>query len=150
MPSCSQPGALLPGGELDVGARPPHRPAVLVVQPVEPGAALPVLPGQLERVVNPQAALLGGVDEEQPAERPERLAAEVGRAFLVDQGDPLARARQLGGGDQTGEAGADHDASAGASSRDGDEFLREPHRVLDAVVGDEHVVLDPDAEAVVT
>src|SRR5262245_46498288 len=37
-------------------------------------------------------------------------------------------------------------ASAGAL-RDSDEFLREAHRVLEAVLGDEDVVFDPDAEA---
>ena len=39
-------------------------------------AAQPVGQRQLGRVVDPQPPLLGGVDQEQPAERPVRLAAE--------------------------------------------------------------------------
>ena len=83
-----QPVALLPGGELDVGARPPDRPLVLVVEPVEGGAALPVVPRQLEGVLHPGAPLLGAVDQEDAAERPERLAAEVGAVLLVDDQRP--------------------------------------------------------------
>ena len=56
-----------------------------------------------------EAPLLRRVDQEQPAERPERLPAEVGRALLIDQGDPLAGRGELMGGGQTGEAGADDD-----------------------------------------
>ena len=57
----------------------------------------------------PHPALLGGVDEEQPAERPERLPAQVLLRLLVEQQHPPAGVGQLGGGDQAGQAGADHD-----------------------------------------
>ena len=85
-----QPGPLLPGGELDVGRGPLPRPVVLAVA-VEAGGAQPVLPGQVERVVDAHPPLLGGVDEEQPAEAtrtpgrrgwprsPGRAAAPAGR-----------------------------------------------------------------------
>ena len=78
-----QPGPLLAGREVDVGLGPLPRPEVLVA--VEAGRAQPVLPGELVRVVDPQPALLGAVDEEQAAERPERLAAERGLRLLVEQ-----------------------------------------------------------------
>src|SRR5665213_1762615 len=55
-----QPGALLAGGEVDIGLGPAPRPRVL--GPVESCRAEPVLPGQLARVVDPHAALLGAVD----------------------------------------------------------------------------------------
>jgi len=61
-----EPGAFLPGGELDIDAGPADRPGVLVVEPVEPGAALPVVPGQLQRVVHAQAALLVGGGQARP------------------------------------------------------------------------------------
>src|SRR5690606_28153216 len=80
----AEPGALLARRPLDVGPRPAHRPAVLVVGAVESGAALPVAPGEVEGVLDAQAALFGRVDEEQPAEGPEGLAAEVVGVLLVD------------------------------------------------------------------
>ena len=51
-----EPGALLTGGEVDVGARPQPRPVVL--RAVEAGGALPVLPGQLGRVADAHPSLL--------------------------------------------------------------------------------------------
>ena len=87
-----QPGALLAGREVDVGLGPLPRPVVLV--PVEAGGAEPVLPARARgESLMPQPALLGRVDEEQPAERPERLAAEGLLGLLVEQDDALARRR---------------------------------------------------------
>ena len=94
-PALTQPRPLLPGGEVDVGPRPAAAPVVLVVA-VEPRRALPVLPRQLDAVAHAHPPLLGGVDEEQPAEGPERLPAEVDRRLLVDQQDALAGGHQLG------------------------------------------------------
>jgi hypothetical protein len=102
-----QPGTLLLGRELDVRTRPLPWPVVLV--PVERGERLPVVPRQLERVPYPQPALLRAVDEEQTAERPERLAADARRRLLFDDDDPLARVGQLTGRHQAGQAPADHD-----------------------------------------
>ena len=69
-----QPGALLAGGEVHVRLRPPPRP--LVLGPVERRGAEPVLEGERVRVLDAEAPLLRAVDEEEAAERPERLAAE--------------------------------------------------------------------------
>ncbi len=104
-----EPGPLLAGRELDVGAGPAHRPGVLVGEPVEPGAALPVVPGEAEGVLDAEAALLGRVDEEEPAEGPVRLAAEVGGVLLLDQGHPAAPAGEFVRGDEAGEARSDDD-----------------------------------------
>ena len=53
--------------------------------------------------------LLGRVDEEQPAERPERLPAEVGLGLLLEQEHPPPGVGELRGGDQPGEPGPDDD-----------------------------------------
>ena len=103
-----QPRALLAGGPLDVGAGPLAAPAVLVGA-VEAGAGGPVGPGEVERVAHAQAALLGAVDEEEPAERPPRLPAERRLGLLVEQDHPASRVGELGGGDETGQAGPDDD-----------------------------------------
>ena len=102
-----QPRALLAGGEVDVGLGPAARP--LVLGTVEPRRAEPVLPRQLARVVDPHPALLGAVDEEQAPERPERLAAERRLGLLLEQDHPAPGVGQLGGCDQAGQAGPDHD-----------------------------------------
>ena len=82
---------------------------------VEAGRAEPVLPGQLERVVHPQPALLRGVDQEQPAERPPGLAAEGRLGLLLEQDHPLAGVGQLGGGHQPGQTGP-HDDDVGLAA----------------------------------
>ena len=102
-----EPGPLLPGGEVDVGPRP--QPGPVVLGAVEAGGARPVLPGEVDRVLDPQPALLGRVDEEQAAERPERLTAEVGPRLLLDDDDAPPGRGQLGGGHQPGEPRADDD-----------------------------------------
>ena len=109
-----EPGPLLPRRELQVGLGPLPRPVVLVA--VEARGAEPVLAGQFQRVVHPQPALLGRVDEEEPAERPPRLPAEGRRGLLVDQDHPLAGVGQFGRGDQTGQPGS-HDDDIGAALR---------------------------------
>ena len=76
---------------------------------VEGGGAQPVLERQVVRIADAHAPLLGRIDEEEPAERPERLTAERLLRLLVDEDDPLAGLGQLGGGDQPGKAGADND-----------------------------------------
>ena len=88
-PALAQPAALLARGEVDVGVRPLPRPVVL--GPVESRRAQPVLQRQLVAVADAQPALFGAVDEEQPAERPERLAADVGGVLLVDDQDRRPR-----------------------------------------------------------
>jgi hypothetical protein len=103
----AQPRPLLPRGELQVGLGPPARPVVL--RAVEAGGAEPVLPGQLERVAHPEPALLGRVDEEQPAEGPPGLPAEGLLGLLVEQDHPLPRIGQLRGGDQPGQPCPHHD-----------------------------------------
>jgi hypothetical protein len=54
----------------------------------------------------------GAVDEEEPAEAPEGLAADRLLALLVDEHDPLAPVGELSGGDEPGEAGS-HDDDVG-------------------------------------
>ena len=102
-----QPRALLAGGEVDVRLGPAPRPLVLVA--VEARGAQPVLPGELVRVLDAQPALLGAVDEHQPAEGPERLAAQRGLRLLVEEDDLAAGVGQLRGGDEAREPRADDD-----------------------------------------
>ena len=102
-----QPCALLAGGEVDVGLGPAPRPLVLVA--VEARGAQPVLPGELVRVLDPQPALLGAVDEHQPAQGPERLTAQRGLRLLVEEDDLAAGVGQLRGGDEAREPRADDD-----------------------------------------
>ena len=111
-----EPGPLLAGRPLDVRAAPPAPPvvgagaAVGRGEAVPAGGALPVLPGELEGVGDAHPALLGAVDEEQAAEAPPRLAAEVRLALLVEQHHRPAGVGELARGDETGEAGShDHD-----------------------------------------
>ena len=78
----------LPGGELEVGVRPSTRPRVFLA--VERRRTGPVLPGQFEGVGDTHPPLFRRVDEEQAAERPERLAAEVHSRLLIDDDHTLA------------------------------------------------------------
>ena len=55
--------------------------------PVEARSAEPVLPRQFRGVLHTQSALLRGVDEEQPAEGPPRLAAQGLLRLLVEEQD---------------------------------------------------------------
>ena len=116
VPHLAQPGALLAGREVDVRLGPAPRPPVLLA--VELRAAEPVLQRELARVLDAHPALLGGVDEEQPAEAPERLAAERLLGLLVQQQHPLARVGDLGRRRQAGQAGTHHDHITGIHGRD--------------------------------
>src|SRR5699024_5658307 len=98
---------LLPRGELEVGLGPAARPAVL--GSVEGGRAQPVLAGEVEAVADAQTALLRGVDEEQPAEAPPCLSAQVLLALPLEQQHASAAVGDLGGGHEAGQAGADDD-----------------------------------------
>ena len=60
-------------------------------------------------VADAQAPLLGAVDEEQAAERPERLPAEVGAVLLVEDQHPQPAIHQFACGDQARESGPDND-----------------------------------------
>src|SRR5947209_18031359 len=77
-----KPGTFLAGGEGDIGFGPAPRPIIL--RPVEPGSAEPILQRQLVGVADAQPALLRRIDEKQAAERPEGLAAEILLALLID------------------------------------------------------------------
>ena len=100
----AQPRALLAVREVQVGLGPLPRPVVLLA--VELRAAHPVLGRQLDRVLDAHPALLGAVHQEQPAEAPERLAAEALLALLVQQQDAATPVGGLGRGDEPGEAGS--------------------------------------------
>ena len=106
--SCSH-GPHVARGEVDEPLGPGAAPAVGAVGR-EVGGPEPVRERELGGVLDAEAALLGGVDEEQAAERPERLAAQARGGLGVEQRDPATGGDQLGGGDEAGEARADdHD-----------------------------------------
>jgi hypothetical protein len=100
-PQVTQVLALLAGRELKVGLGPSPRPVVLVA--VESRRGGPVVLRELERIVDAQSALLGGVDEEESAEGPERLPAEVGPVLLVEDEHALAVLSEFVSGDEPGE-----------------------------------------------
>ncbi len=102
-----QPGPHLAGGEVDIGLGHLARPEIL--GPVEAGRAHPVLQRQLAAVLDAHAPLLGAVDEEQPAQRPEGLAAERVFALLFEDRHASAGVRQFGRCHQPGKPRADHD-----------------------------------------
>ena len=103
----AQPAALLAGRERHIGFRPAPRPEIFVA--VEAGRSHPVLQREIVTVLDAEPALFGAVDQEQSAERPERLAAEALLALLVDHDDALAGVGDFGRGDEAREAPADHD-----------------------------------------
>jgi len=102
----AQPFALLAGGEGDIGFRPAPRPQILVA--IETGRARPILQREFGTVLDAEPALFRRIDQEQSAERPERLAAETLLAFLIDHDDALAGVGDFGGCDQARKASADH------------------------------------------
>jgi hypothetical protein len=106
-PLRAEPGALLARGPGEVGLSPAAGPEVLGA--VEAGGAQPVLEGEVVGVADPEAALLRGVDQEEPAERPEGLAAERQLALLLEDRDAPAGVGQLRGGGEAGEPGTDDD-----------------------------------------
>ena len=102
-----QPWPHLAGGEIDEGLGDLARPEIL--GPVELRRAHPVLQRQRAAVADAHAPLLGAVDEEQAAERPEGLAAERILALLFEDDDLLAGVAELGRRDQPAQAAADDD-----------------------------------------
>ena len=106
-PLLVQPRPCLAGGESDEGLRPLPRPVVFLA--VEAGRPHPVVERELVRVFHSQPALFGSIDQEQAAERPERLAAQALLRLLVNDDHSLAGVGQLGRGDQTGQAAAHDD-----------------------------------------
>src|SRR5699024_7725603 len=110
VPHRPQPAALLPRRELQVGLRPAARPVIIgAVGLLEGGGAQPVLSGELEGVTDPESALLGAVHEEQPAEAPPRLRAEVLLPLALQQQHAPSAVGDLGRGDQAREPGSDDD-----------------------------------------
>ncbi|MCY1505442.1 hypothetical protein D9M68_396590 [compost metagenome] len=100
-----QPAALFACGKVEIGFRPKPRPVVL--RTVELRRPQPVLPGKLTRVTNAHAPLLGAIDEEQTAQRPESLTAKVLFAFLIENDDLAAKGGRFRGGNQAGKARTD-------------------------------------------
>src|SRR6185503_13848093 len=102
-----EPGALFPGGEGDIGLGPLAGHEVLLA--VEARRAQPVLQRQIVGIADAHAPLLGRIDEEQTAERPERLAPQRLLGLLIEQDDLATGLDELGGGNQPGEPTADDD-----------------------------------------
>lgn len=102
-----QPVALLVRRKLHVGPGPAPRP--LVLGTIERSAPQPVLPGKLERVTDPDAPLLGRIDQEQSTQRPERLTSDRSLGLLVDQQHPPSGVHELHRGGQSGETRSDND-----------------------------------------
>jgi hypothetical protein len=102
-----QPRAFLTRGKVEIGLGPLARPRVVV--PVETGGGEPVLPGKLDPVFHTHPALLGRVDQEEPAEGPPGLAAQARFGLLLENRHAPAGVDQLGRGDETGQAGTDDD-----------------------------------------
>ena len=112
---------LFAGGEVHVGLGPLPRPVVLTVT-IESGGTEPVLPGQFDRILDAESALLGGIDEEQTTQRPESLPTQVLFVLLFQHGHTLAGLHQFMGCDQPGKPAPDHNdvkpvGHHGASSR---------------------------------
>ena len=84
----AQPGAFLTGGEIHIGLGPTTRPVVFGA--IEPGGTKPILQRKI-------------------AERPERLAAERGLRFLIEDDDAPARIGEFAGCHKASEAGSDND-----------------------------------------
>ena len=61
-----EPGPFLAGGKLQVRLGPLPRPVIF--RSVKTGRAEPVLPGEVQGIVNAEPTLLGGVDEEETTE----------------------------------------------------------------------------------
>ncbi len=101
--------ALLAGDELHVGARPLGGPEVFIVGPVERRAAGPVVPRQLQGIFDSEVALFGAVYQEESAERPKGLTAEVLLVLLIDHRDLLTPAGEFVSGDQPGQTCTDDD-----------------------------------------
>ena len=84
-------------------------PRPVIFRAVESGGAHPVLQRQLMAVADAQPALFGAVDEEEAAEGPERLAADIRGVLLIDDQDAAAAIDQLARRDQPGQPRSHHD-----------------------------------------
>ena len=103
-----EPRPLLAGGEGEVRLGPLPAPLVFVFA-VELGAGEPVLPGEVVRVLDAHATLLGSVDQEEPAERPPGLTAQRRLGLLFEHDDSLACFDEFGGCDEARQSRAHHD-----------------------------------------
>jgi hypothetical protein len=81
----------------------------MIIVAVELRRGEPVLTGELEGVGDSEPSLLRRIDEEQAAERPERLAAEVGAWFLVDDDHAPPGGSRFRRGHEPGKAPPDHE-----------------------------------------
>ena len=102
----AQPVAFLARGKRHIGLGPAPRPVIVVA--VEAGRPHPVLQRQVVTVLDAEPALLGRINQEQSAERPEGLAAEALLALLLDHDDASAGVGNFGRRDQAREPAADH------------------------------------------
>ncbi|MBP1885314.1 hypothetical protein J2Z50_003604 [Ensifer mexicanus] len=104
-PKRMQPGALLAGGEVEIGIGPEPRP--MVFGPIESRRTHPVLPREIAMVANSHAPLLGTVDEEQSSKRPESLATEVLLPLLIENDHLAATGHSFGRRHEPGKARTD-------------------------------------------
>lgn len=115
-----EPAPLFAGREVHVRLRPLSRPVILVA--IEPCSSDPVLPRELDRIPDPHPALLGGIHEEQSAQRPECLTTQSLFRLLLENDYVPAIRRKLGCGNKTSESRADYDCvcftGANAASAD--------------------------------
>ena len=102
-----QPVAFFARCERHVSFGPAPWPQILIA--VEACGTHPVLQCEVKAVLDAEPALFRRIDQEQSAERPECLAAEALFALLIDHNDAFSGIGDLGGGDEPGEASADHD-----------------------------------------
>src|SRR5262249_3357927 len=84
----AQPAAFFAGGEVDIGFGPALRPMIL--RAIETCGTVPILQCKLERILDAEASLFRRVNQEQSAERPEGLAAQILLAFLIKKDDAFS------------------------------------------------------------
>ena len=102
-----EPRPFFAGSEIDIGFGPFPRPGIF--RPVEGGRAQPVGQRQFVRVTDAHTPLLGRIDQEEPAERPERLSAQRLFRLLVEDDGLASGIDKLAGSDQAGQTGTDDD-----------------------------------------
>ncbi len=113
--AASQPRALLAGRPLHVRASPLARPFVLGA--VKTGRAKPVLQRKIQRILDAQPPLLGGIHEEQPAKRPPRLTANIVLVLLIHNDHALTSVNKFARSDQAGQTGTNNDGVCVSSGR---------------------------------
>src|SRR6202163_1365650 len=102
-----EPAALLAGRERDISFCPALRPKVFVA--VKTRRSHPVLQREVKTVLDAEPELFGAIDQKQPAERPEGLAAETLFALLIDHDDAFTCVGNFGRGEETDKTAAAHD-----------------------------------------